>query len=240
MSRKRTSCAAHRARSASLFVDSCRAGSGRPRSCSSGAASERESPITSLAMRSQSAKKPAVRGRGDEPDRVHRLAAAVGTRSQGSSAATPPASSPGSADTQPAVTPLTRGSRSAEDEPSADRGAPRRATVRDFLPKFTKCADTEESAGYGLSAVSSFVRKRCVRRHHRNVKSSIRCELHGVVGHPACPDTGQLPAVDHGSAIQRSQRHSRRLQCRPKGRLPRIGGIAANPVLRCTVRCTSA
>jgi hypothetical protein len=152
VSRKRTSCAAHRARSASLFVDSCRAGSGRPRSCSSGAASERESPITSLAMRSQSAKKPAVLGRGDEPDRVHRLAAAVGTRSQGSSAATPPASSPGSADTQPAVTPLTRGSRSAEDEPSADRGAPRRATVRDFLPKFTKCADTEESAGYGLSA----------------------------------------------------------------------------------------
>jgi hypothetical protein len=71
-----------------------------------------------------------------------------------------------------------------------------------------------------FECVSSFVRKRCVRRHHRNVKSSIRCELHGVVGHPACPDTGQLPAVDHGSAIQRSQRHSRRLRCRPKGRLP--------------------
>jgi hypothetical protein len=46
---------------------------------------------------------------------------------------------------------------------SADRGASRCATVRDFLRKFTKYALTEESASYGLSAVSSFVRKRCVR-----------------------------------------------------------------------------
>lgn len=164
MSRKRTSCAAHRARSASLFVDSCRAGSGRPRSCSSGAASERESPITSLAMRSQSVKKPAVRGRGDEPDRVHRLGGLGGdtiARLFGGNAAGLIRRICGY--TQPAVTPLTRGSRSAEDEPSADRGAPRRVTVKEFLPKFTKCADTEESAGYGLSAVSSFVRKRCVR-----------------------------------------------------------------------------
>jgi len=60
-----------------------------------------------------------------------------------------------------------------------------------------------------------------------------------VVGHPECPDTGQVPSFSSRSAIQQSRSHSRRFRFRPKGRLPRTGGMAASPVLCCTVRCAS-
>jgi hypothetical protein len=69
--------------------------------------------------------------------------------------------------------------------------------VRDFLRKFTKCALAGESAGYGLSAVSSFVRKRCVSDTSERLVSDTMLATWGG-GAPGMPGTGQVPSIDTG------------------------------------------